>query len=140
VQAKPPSPTSSTHCCQYTIVILTLILDRVAAETRRHIRLRPKAKHLPNPLQRSQVSTNVCLRRRHIRSSIPRTSSIAHSLPNRSKNTYTLRRERIPHHYRPFSRPRRAEFDLKEEPTHQTAGRPSLPRCRTYGSLLESSD
>ena len=111
-QAKPPSPTSSTHSLQHH----RYPVDHscVAAETRPQIHRRPKAKYLPSHRQRSQVSTNVCLWEQDRSESA--IQEHRHSLPNRNKNTYTLRRERIPHQQPSFSRPRRAEFDRSHTP------------------------
>ena len=112
-QAKPPSPTSSTHSLQHH----RYPVDHscVAAETRPQIHRRPKAKYLPSHRQRSQVSTNVCLWEQDRSESA--IQEHRHSLPNRNKNTYTLRRERIPHQ-QPFLLP------------SQTGGVRSLPYTR----------
>lgn len=138
-QAKPPSPTSSTHSLlqhhRYPV-------DHscVAAGTRPQIHLRPKAKFLPGSRQRSL----------HKRPSLNQIDPNPHS-KNTDRRTFFIesKQEHLHPPARAHSTPARLPSPvpdgrslISEEPSpiYQTAGRPFLPSCRTYGSLLESSD
>jgi hypothetical protein len=128
-QAKPPSPTSSTHC----IAIQTL-LDHVAAETRPHSAFRTLyngRKSSPQTSVFEQDRSEQAFREH-------RQSNILYRIETRTPTPTHA----SAFHTGTFSSPvpdGRSSISEEPSPTHQTAGRPFLPRCRTYGSLLESS-
>ena len=135
-QAKPPSPTSSTHSLQHH----RYPVDHscVAAETRPQIHRRPKPstfRTFDNGRESTPQTSVFDQDQSEPAFQEHRQSNILYRIETRTPTPFGA--SAFHTHKLPSPVP---DGRSSTSSTHQTAGRPFLPRCRTYGSLLESSD
>jgi hypothetical protein len=130
-QAKPLSPTLPLlhNNLESSIAILTHSLDQVTGTTRES----------PQP-SNSSPQPSILQQQQHSKEHIAYRTNILYPATYHTNHTH----DRIPHR-QPSLLPSQTGGvrSLKEpfvRPIHQTAGRPSLPPCRTYGSPSVSSD